>query len=405
MDLWYTAGNRPAAIRPLSNTHNIDIVITSDKSKWTRCVVLQHDTLEFRQGALRPSVSGYQFGLTKRRGLPSVDKEGNPDNSFSSYPQTNPWPSRGMGWFPGYAIDLDKGIRLNMMFAESEQYGPKGKDLKWEPIPATIPSGFPPTFETDPVGGKNFVYVMNTAYDEGKKMEAAFDRLYDKRVLQKPAALRTNNIFADSIQELFLNNTMWSWVPQGVYKPSITQKGIRKVDETKTRIKLRIDRAFEAGSLSGTACEPPVFEFRTFGTSVDRNAKSTGKTAMDLIRVVPNPYYAYSIYENNQVDNRVKIVNIPTKCDISIYTLNGTLIRQYKIDQTNVQNYRRVTNGRQNQDATAFNEVTFQDWDLKNQLGIPIASGVYIIHIDGHEFGSKVLKWFGALRPIDLDSF
>ena len=43
--------------------------------------------------------------------------------------------------------------------------------------------------------------------------------------------------------------------------------------------------------------------------------------------------------------------------------------------------------------------------DLKNNHNIAIASGVYIIHIDGKEYGEKILKWFGALRPIDLDSF
>jgi hypothetical protein len=54
------------------------------------------------------------------------------------------------------------------------------------------------------------------------------------------------------------------------------------------------------------------------------------------------------------------------------------------------------------------------DWDLKNDYGIPIASGLYIIHIrgklwdvDNKEFveKDKVIKWFGALRPIDLDTF
>jgi translation elongation factor EF-1beta len=56
--------------------------------------------------------------------------------------------------------------------------------------------------------------------------------------------------------------------------------------------------------------------------------------------------------------------------------------------------------------------LTSIDWDLKNHQGIPIAGGMYIIHIvievpdeNGniveHE---KVLKWFGALRQPDLDN-
>tara|TARA_B100001029_G_C14883685_1_gene351395 strand:- start:568 stop:732 length:165 start_codon:yes stop_codon:yes gene_type:complete len=44
------------------------------------------------------------------------------------------------------------------------------------------------------------------------------------------------------------------------------------------------------------------------------------------------------------------------------------------------------------------------DWDLKNSYGIPVASGLYVIHVKTPE-GEKILKWFGAMRPIDLDIF
>ena len=49
--------------------------------------------------------------------------------------------------------------------------------------------------------------------------------------------------------------------------------------------------------------------------------------------------------------------------------------------------------------------VLFQDWDLKNQVGIPIGSGVYIIHVDVPGVGERILKWFGAMRPPILDNF
>jgi hypothetical protein len=58
--------------------------------------------------------------------------------------------------------------------------------------------------------------------------------------------------------------------------------------------------------------------------------------------------------------------------------------------------------------------MTSIDWDLKNDFGIPIASGLYMIHIrailldtDSNELveKDKVIKWFGSLRPIDLDTF
>jgi flagellar hook assembly protein FlgD len=102
---------------------------------------------------------------------------------------------------------------------------------------------------------------------------------------------------------------------------------------------------------------------------------------------VPNPYYAYSSYETGQLDNRVKITNLPPKCRISIFTLNGHLVRQFTKD----------------------NQEPDLDWDLKNQSGVPVASGVYIIHIDGNiqgqNLGEKVVKMFAVMRQIDLDSF
>jgi hypothetical protein len=49
--------------------------------------------------------------------------------------------------------------------------------------------------------------------------------------------------------------------------------------------------------------------------------------------------------------------------------------------------------------------TTSLDWDLKNQKNIPIASGTYIIHVNVPNVGEKILKWFGVMRPIDLDSF
>ncbi|MCH1588358.1 MAG: T9SS type A sorting domain-containing protein, partial [Flavobacteriales bacterium] len=104
---------------------------------------------------------------------------------------------------------------------------------------------------------------------------------------------------------------------------------------------------------------------------------------LEEINVVPNPYYAYSQYETNKLDNRIKIVNLPEECTVRIYNLSGTLIRTYN----------------------KANPLTYVDWDLKNEVNVPIASGVYIIHVDVPGVGQTIRKWFGVMRPIDLDSF
>ena len=50
------------------------------------------------------------------------------------------------------------------------------------------------------------------------------------------------------------------------------------------------------------------------------------------MNVVPNPYNGVSSYETSQLDNRVKIINLPNTCTISIYSINGSLINQIKKD-------------------------------------------------------------------------
>jgi flagellar hook assembly protein FlgD len=80
----------------------------------------------------------------------------------------------------------------------------------------------------------------------------------------------------------------------------------------------------------------------------------------------------------------VKFTNLPKNCTIKIYTLNGTLIRTFKKDNTD----------------------TYVDWDLKNSANIPIAGGVYLIHITDNVTGEiKTLKWYGIQRPTDVNAF
>jgi hypothetical protein len=125
-----------------------------------------------------------------------------------------------------------------------------------------------------------------------------------------------------------------------------------------------------------------MYNFETKGVATNTNDVVKAETDLDLINVVPNPYRAYSDYETDQLDNRVKIVNLPQRCEVTIYSTNGSIIRQYNKDETK----------------------TYIDWDLKNFAGIPIAGGVYIIHVKSDQ-GEKIIKWFGSLRPVDLNAF
>jgi hypothetical protein len=142
----------------------------------------------------------------------------------------------------------------------------------------------------------------------------------------------------------------------------------------------------------------PVYQFNTDVIATSKNNYEKQLTDLDLINVVPNPYYAYNDYERNQLDNRIKITNLPEKCTVTIYNMSGTLIRQFKIDKSGITLPRSSTAGK-NTDAK-----TSLDWDLKNFAGIPISGGVYLIHVKADGLGERTIKWFGILRPVDLNS-
>ena len=128
----------------------------------------------------------------------------------------------------------------------------------------------------------------------------------------------------------------------------------------------------------------PVYEFTTRNLVPLTNSQEAADSALALINVVPNPYYAYSAYEENQLDNRIKITNLPENCEVKIYTVGGQLVKTIRKDDPN---------------------ITSVEWGLKNEFNIPIASGLYIIHVNVPGVGQRVLKWLGVMRPIDLDTF
>jgi hypothetical protein len=144
----------------------------------------------------------------------------------------------------------------------------------------------------------------------------------------------------------------------------------------------------------------PKYAFSTWNLVSQTHNAEKAKSALDMINVVPNPYYAYSQYEENQLDNRIKIVNLPSKCTVTIFTPNGTLVRKFKRDVSSDNSGGGVYDPK-----AALNLETSIDWDLKNSTGIPVASGLYLIHVEVPDVGERTIKFFGVLRPIDLDTF
>jgi hypothetical protein len=479
----------------ISDLNSVDIIFTDDKSKWTRsCVVEAQDNEALSEG------NKLKMEL---RSAPSVDKDGMPDTTGTT----------GMGWFPGYAVDLETGERLNIIFAEDswqKDPGLNGNDMKWNPTSEIATDGFDYAFNqvTSSVeltggdyllGGKHFIYVIKGEawvkgteeylsdpiskdkycpnYDEGKW-------IYNQLTTANNAAGRWNvfknctwvgvpllvpgkELFACDVtvklrvskpfkqyetvsSDSFYNsddtlnvgetytvaymNGIQTWGGKKVqfsrqciegvdsalvnvyesnvfigqvvelcdetfdstytYLPGNTFTFGAWIDDNSGDAILSFTGSSKARLINANAVNGfnPVYRFSTDGIVTLTGDINTAQDAMDNIKAVPNPYYSYSSYENNQLDNRVKITNLPQIATISIFSVSGTLVRTLNKDDS----------------------MSFIDWDLKNNFNIPIASGLYIIHVRGKFWDSassswtekeKIIKWFGALRPIDLDTF
>ena len=150
-------------------------------------------------------------------------------------------------------------------------------------------------------------------------------------------------------------------------------------------IRINVEREFdtyESDSLQNNGL--PMYRWNMDELSTRKNLNNVALDALDMIRVVPNPYYAFAEhYEAQQLDTYVKITNLPEKCSVSIFNVAGTLVRRYNKTDPGT-------------------EIL---WDLKNQSNVPIASGLYLIHVNAPGVGSKIVKWFGVLRPVDLSGF
>jgi hypothetical protein len=349
----YEHGPTRAALLSLNRMENlssVDIVLTPDKTKWTRCPIIEtgeEDILSIGKAK--------KFELRKSN---SVNKEGADDGTGT-----------GMGWFPGYAVNVETGERLNMMFGESSWLaGENGADMLFNPSA---------NYYTDLgevlFGGKHFVYVFGHTRDG-----VDYSPVYDE------GAWAYGKLLSASTTDLRKLYSEVMWVGMPMARNNTTWLG------GDVRLKIRVGKPYKryfsstgVGAATPQNADYPMYSFKTDDIYTMTNNNETAVDALDIIRVVPNPYYAYSSYETSQLDNRVKITNLPERCTISIYTVNGTLVRQYTKD----------------------NVDTYIDWDLKNFAGIPIAGGVYLIHVDAPGIGVKVVKWFGALRPVDLNSF
>ncbi|MDI6802254.1 MAG: hypothetical protein QME58_00195 [Bacteroidota bacterium] len=139
-----------------------------------------------------------------------------------------------------------------------------------------------------------------------------------------------------------------------------------------------------------------VFEFEVKPPKVGISEIAKQRDEMRKIKIVPNPYYASHQLQADPFDSYVTFTNLPPRAKIRVFNLAGDMVAVV------------------NHDYQDQMDNSSTRWDLKNHANIPVASGMYIAHIEGFGFdehgrevkiGEKVLKFAIFIQEERLDTF
>ena len=369
----------------LKDLNNVDIVFTPNKELWSRCIVVETSSPDYYNAAGAATI-----GRSKQldiRDQVSVDKEGKPQ----------PTEPIGLGWFPGYAVDVETGERLNIFFGENSSFSGNNarflqtpgiaSDMIFNPS-AQLVAGVPGALPLQLVfGGQHNIYVTRQKYDACAELRSVLTPGVSSIRKIDPLSLIT-----------------WVCMAVGdVANPMLSVADGLIPNELK--IKLRVNNAFNRtrvidriANIKTCTTVPalPVYEFEFSGKAAEELKQEEYAGALANVKVVPNPYYAYSAYETSQFTNTIKVTNLPERAIVTIYSIDGKFIRKFNRDE------RSSRNAGNNPAVGSRQIIPSLEWDMKNAVGIPVASGVYLVHISAPELGEeRTIKWFGVNRKFD----
>lgn len=113
-----------------------------------------------------------------------------------------------------------------------------------------------------------------------------------------------------------------------------------------------------------------VFEFTTVPPG--EGDGSVIANAVDDVYPVPNPYYNLTSLELDQFRRQIKFVNLPpAMTTVRIFNLAGDCVRVLT------------------KDNAGSAELV---WDVLTETGLPVASGMYIYHVEAEGIGTKIGK-------------
>lgn len=142
----------------------------------------------------------------------------------------------------------------------------------------------------------------------------------------------------------------------------------------------------EAGTVFRIFSTKPnsVNDVFTFKAPEVQSSQALAEAEVERINVFPNPYYAGHENEGSRLTRYVTFNHLPARADIRIFNLAGEQVVMLE----------------HNSDSQ------FERWDLRNDAGLPVASGIYIAYVDMPDLNkTKTLKLFVVQRAEVLQFF
>jgi hypothetical protein len=344
--------------------NNVDIIFTNDKSKWSKCIVVETGFNDQFDIGLASIGNAKNFEM---RISPSIDENG------VEIPV-----STGFSYFPGYAVDVETGKRLNIFFGENSIYSgenathmqgqkPIGGDMIFNPsseliIEELLNSNLPSEQKLALIAGaQHYIYVTRMEYDGC----AAFgERLKRSASGAGPSIINKAKV---------ISSITWTSFP--VLSLASLTNGLIPNDLT---VSIRVDNTYSSSRIyqveKERAClttgDNPVYEFGF--EKLDPNAQNN--ITLDNIYVNPNPV---------RLSNGAtvfRLLNLPDDTEIQIMDMQGQV--RWKADASSGDKQTYLGPG-----------STSTEFTLDGSRFLP---GLYLISIKDKKSGKmSTLKWVG----------
>jgi hypothetical protein len=168
---------------------------------------------------------------------------------------------------------------------------------------------------------------------------------------------------------------VYTWIVNTAHSPDLIDVASQEVADNATWNVVIYLSTFTTGDVVKITYDNPIqigIDTYTFSPAAATFANTDkAREETERINVFPNPYYGVNSEEINKYNRFVTFSHLPTKATIRIFNLAGVLVKTIEKD----------------------NLDQFERWDLLNQNGLPVASGLYIVYIELPDLGTtKILK-------------